>query len=130
MKKTGLSLLAIIVIAVALTSCAQFGKSSKTSPAVSAGVQRPVTAADIAPYVRNAITHDPSTIIKCKNEFWVFYTGRGVPSWHSKDLVNWVRGPSVFTNAPSWVAKGVPANRPLGYWAPDVAYVNGRYLLY
>ena len=130
MKKTGFSLLAIVMIAVALTSCSQFGKPSKTSPAISAGVQRSVTAADIAPFVRNAFVHDPSTIIKCKHEFWVFFTGRGVPSWHSKDLANWVRGPSVFTNAPPWVAKAVPANRFMNYWAPDVAYVNGRYLLY
>ena len=130
MKITGFSLLAIVAIAAALTSCSQFGKPAKTSPAVSPAVQRPVTAADIAPYVRDAFMHDPSTIINCKDEFWVFYTGRGVPSWHSKDLVNWERGPSVFTNAPPWVAKAVPANRGMNYWAPDVAYVNGRYLLY
>ena len=130
MKKTGFSLLASVMVAMALLSCSQFGKPSKTSPAVSAGLRLPVTATNITPFIRNAIVHDPSTIIKCKNEFWVFYTGRGVPSWHSTNLVNWVRGPSVFTNAPPWVAKAVPANRPLGYWAPDVAYVNGRYLLY
>ncbi|HEX4646948.1 MAG TPA: hypothetical protein VH598_15200, partial [Verrucomicrobiae bacterium] len=37
--------------------------------------------------------HDPSTIVKCGDEYWVFYTGRGVPSYHSKDLVNWQPGP-------------------------------------
>jgi arabinan endo-1,5-alpha-L-arabinosidase len=26
---------------------------------------------------RGIITRDPSTILKCKDEFWVFYTGRG-----------------------------------------------------
>ena len=38
---------------------------------------------------RGIITRDPSTIVKCKDEFWVFYTGRGIPSFHSKDLVKW-----------------------------------------
>ena len=90
-----------------------------------------VTAAGVAPYVRNAFLHDPSTLIKCNDEFWVFPTGRGVPSWHSKDLVTWVPGPAIFTNQPpAWVAQNVSANRGLGYWAPDVTYLDGRYLLY
>jgi arabinan endo-1,5-alpha-L-arabinosidase len=76
------------------------------------------------------VLHDPSTVVKCKDEFWVFYTGRGVPSYHSKDLATWERGPQVFTNAPAWIARAVPANRGLNYWAPDVISQGGRYLLY
>jgi arabinan endo-1,5-alpha-L-arabinosidase len=49
---------------------------------------------------RGITTRDPSTVIKCKDEYWVFYTGRGVPSYHSKDLVKWERGPAVFQTAP------------------------------
>ena len=79
---------------------------------------------------REVPAHDPSTIIKCKDEYWVFYTGRGIPSYHSKDLVKWEAGPAVFTNAPGWVATAVPANRWLYYWAPDVIHLGGRYLLY
>ena len=74
--------------------------------------------------------HDPSTIVKCKDEYWIFYTGRGVPSYHSKDLVKWEAGPVVFTNALDWVAQAVPANRWLYYWAPDVIHLGNRYLLY
>jgi len=127
MKKTGFKLLAVVAAAMALASCSQFRISSKMPPA---GWNGSVTAASVAPYVRNAFVHDPSTIVKCKDEFWVFTTGRGVPSWHSKDLVNWERGPAVFADAPPWVAEAVPANRFMDYWAPDVACVNGRYLLY
>lgn len=79
---------------------------------------------------RGVPVHDPSTMIKCKDEYWVFYTGRGVPCYHSKDLIKWVPGPRVFTNAPPWIAQDVPENRGLNYWAPDIAYLNGRYLLY
>jgi len=79
---------------------------------------------------RGIRVHDPSTIAKCKDEYWVFYTGRGVPSWHSKDLTNWERGPSVFTNAPAWTARTIPQNRWMYYWAPDIIHLGDRYLLY
>ena len=79
---------------------------------------------------RGVHVHDPSTIVKCKNEYWVFYTGRGVPSYHSKDLVNWEVGPHVFTNAPAWTSETVPEHRGNSFWAPDVMRVGDRYLLY
>lgn len=100
-------------------------------PGFAVSLTNSVTAARIAPCIRDVSLHDPSTIIKCKNEFWIFSTGRGVLSWHSKDLVKWERGPGVFvTNLPPWTAEILPANRGGGLWAPDVARVNGRYLLY
>src|SRR5260370_16029541 len=60
---------------------------------------------------RAITTRDPSSIVKCKDEYWVFYTGRGVPSYHSKDLVKWERGPAVFKTAPEWIARIVPGKR-------------------
>lgn len=79
---------------------------------------------------RGIITRDPSSVVRCKDEYWVFYTGRGVPSYHSKDLVNWEPGPSVFKTAPEWIAGIVPENTDLSYWAPDVIKVGNRYFLY
>lgn len=79
---------------------------------------------------RQVRAHDPSTIVKCRDEYWVFYTGRGVPSYRSKDLVKWEAGPAVFTNAPDWIARAVPDNRRMYYWAPDVIHWRGQYLLY
>jgi arabinan endo-1,5-alpha-L-arabinosidase len=79
---------------------------------------------------RGVHVHDPSTIIKCGNEFWVFYTGRGVPSYHSKDLVKWESGPRVFTNAPAWTDRAVPGHRGSYFWAPDIIHLGDRYLLY
>ena len=131
MKKTGFSLRTNVVAVVALMSGSLFGISSQAAPAAATNLSNSVTASALAPYVRNVFVHDPSTLIKCKDEFWVFTTGRGVPSLHSKDLVNWERGPAVFTsNAPPWVAEAVPANRGMNYWAPDVTFLNGRYLIY
>src|SRR5271166_1182686 len=79
---------------------------------------------------RGIVTRDPSDIVKCKDEYWVFYTGRGVPSYHSRDLVKWERGPAVFKTAPEWIASTVPQNRNMFYWAPDVMKIGDRYLLY
>jgi len=79
---------------------------------------------------RGVVTRDPSSIVKCKDEYWVFHTGRGIPTFHSKDLVKWERGPAVFQAAPEWIAKTVPENRGMSYWAPDIIKVGDRYLLY
>jgi len=79
---------------------------------------------------RGITTRDPSSIVKCKDEYWVFYTGRGVPSYRSRDLVKWERGPAVFKTAPEWIAGIVPENRHMNYWAPDIMKLGDRYLLY
>ena len=78
---------------------------------------------------RGVYVHDPSTIAKCGSEYWVFSTGPGISTRHSRDLEKWEAGPRVFSMAPSWTTNAVPGFR--GYfWAPDIIRVNGRYLLY
>jgi arabinan endo-1,5-alpha-L-arabinosidase len=79
---------------------------------------------------RSVRAHDPSTIVKCKDDYWVFCTGRGLPSYQSKDLRLWASGPRTITNAPPWAAEAVPENSGHDFWAPDVMFVGGRYLLY
>jgi arabinan endo-1,5-alpha-L-arabinosidase len=105
------------------------GVVAQTSTVVSAAAPGPADSPAIFGS-RQIRTHDPSTIIQCREEYWVFCTGRGVPSYHSRDLVKWEAGPAVFTNAPGWVAEAVPANRWMYYWAPDVIHLGDRYLLY
>jgi arabinan endo-1,5-alpha-L-arabinosidase len=120
-----------IVSSVGLAAVLASGSLRASSPEPpAAALTNSVTAAGIAVCIRNAVVHDPSTTVKCKDEFWLFFTGRGVPSWHSTDLVTWTRGPSVFSTPPPWVSEAVPANRNLDFWAPDVIYLDGRYLLY
>jgi arabinan endo-1,5-alpha-L-arabinosidase len=79
---------------------------------------------------RGVHVHDPSAIIKCKGEYWVFYTGRGILSCHSTNMITWEHGPSVFTNPPPWAVQAVPRNHWMYYWAPDVIHLGNRYLLY
>src|SRR5580704_10468605 len=60
--------------------------------------------ADLQPAATRLVrAHDPSTIVKCKDEYWFFCTGRGLPSYRSKDLRVWAPGPHVMTNSPPWV---------------------------
>jgi len=87
--------------------------------------------ADLQPAATRLVrAHDPSTIVKCKDEYWFFCTGRGLPSYHSKDLQTWASGPRALSNAPPWAAKAVPQNSGSDFWAPDIMQLGDRYLLY
>jgi len=77
----------------------------------------------------NISAHDPSTIVRDGNEYWVFATGRGILSLRSTNLTAWQAGPPVFTNRPAWTTNAVPGFRGV-YWAPDVIHLKDRYLLY
>ena len=74
--------------------------------------------------------HDPSTIVKCNDEYWIFTTGPNTPSFHSHDLLNWVRGPQANATPPAWVSQAVPLNRGNDFSAPDVIKVGDWYLLF
>jgi arabinan endo-1,5-alpha-L-arabinosidase len=78
---------------------------------------------------RNAGVHDPSSLVKCGDEYWFFSTGNGVSAWRSKDLNTWERGPRVFREIPKWVADVVPNHRG-HFWAPDVIHRDDKYWLY
>ena len=78
---------------------------------------------------RGLHVHDPSTIMRDGDEFWLFSTGRGVVSRRSTNLVNWSAGPPVFAQLPASVTNFLPAHR--GWlWAPDLIRLNNRWLLY
>ena len=123
----GLSLLGVglVVLLSPLTSFAQPSRFTPPPPLEPAEAQRQAQLGS-----RGVRVHDPSTIVKCDTEYWMFYTGRGVPSYRSKDLMTWEAGPRVFDAAPAWVAEAVPANRNMHFWAPDIIQLDGRYLLY
>jgi len=73
--------------------------------------------------------HDPSTIIKHKDVYWIFSTGMGVASLRSKNLIDWEAGPAVFSAPPKWINDVVAGHR--GYfWAPDATKIGDRYMVY
>ena len=75
--------------------------------------------------------HDPSSIVRCKNEYWIFSTGNGLLSFRSTDAKTWRLGAMpVLATPPSWVHGEVPGNKGNQFWAPDVIALDGRYFVY
>lgn len=77
--------------------------------------------------------HDPSSIIKDGDTYYVYATGAGVHALSSKDLVTWKSdsrlSPFTSTNYPEWINTRVPEFAG-HFWAPDIIYMNGYYHLY
>jgi arabinan endo-1,5-alpha-L-arabinosidase len=75
--------------------------------------------------------HDPSSIVKCNDTYWIFGTGDGIYSIYSKDLISWQAGPTPFTKTdyPDWINNYVGAFEG-NFWAPDIIYMNNQYYLY
>ncbi len=72
--------------------------------------------------------HDP-VMIKEGAYFYVFSTGMGISVMRSADLHQWENLPPVFSEAPKWALEAVAGFK--GHiWAPDIAFVRGRYYLY
>jgi arabinan endo-1,5-alpha-L-arabinosidase len=74
--------------------------------------------------------HDPGTMIRDGNTYFIYGDGQGISGIKSTDLRNWSSTSAVFPGAPpAWTTSAVPGFS--GYfWAPDIAYFNGRYNLY
>ncbi|MBN2473980.1 MAG: arabinan endo-1,5-alpha-L-arabinosidase [Pirellulales bacterium] len=118
--------LAGVMLAMSITAAAP-GHGAEASPAV--GARAEPSRRRMSPEEMGRLVHDPSTIVRCKDEYWLFATGRGLISRRSEDLAHWSVGPRVFLSPPDWAAQAVPANRG-HFWAPDVIRHNDRYLLY
>ncbi|MBD0725301.1 arabinan endo-1,5-alpha-L-arabinosidase [Flavobacterium sp. L1I52] len=72
--------------------------------------------------------HDP-VMIKEKDTYYLFCTGKGIKCLSSTDLKNWKSEPVVFPEKPIWTDKVVPefGNH---IWAPDIIFHNNQYYLY
>ena len=75
-------------------------------------------------------SHDPSTMIKNGASYFVYSDGQGISVLTTTDLRNWNSGAVIFPGGPpAWTSNAVPTFT--GYfWAPDIAWFNGRYNLY
>jgi len=127
-----ISMVAAVTLTIATAQTTQQTRGGRGRGATSGPSFAPEERAHVVALgSRDVRAHDPSTIVKCKDEYWVFYTGWGTPSYRSKDLVTWQRGPVTFSVSPAWVAQTVPQNRGgMDFWAPDVIRVGDRFLLY
>jgi hypothetical protein len=82
------------------------------------------------PLYGNYYLHDPGTLIKDGSKYFIYGDGQGISGLTTTDLRNWSAVNPVFPGAPPpWTTNAVIGFG--GYfWAPDVAYFNGRYNLY
>ncbi len=74
--------------------------------------------------------HDPSTVMVCDGNYYVFGTGRGISILTSSNGFTWQRGGRVFDRIPDSVKSFVPRNDGAGVWAPDLIKFNGEFHLY
>jgi hypothetical protein len=81
------------------------------------------------PLTGSTVVHDPSTIVKEGDRYFTFGTGHGLPGLSSTDLRHWQPAGTVFAVPPAWTTAAVPGFAG-EFWAPDLAYFNGRYHLY
>ena len=109
--------------AALLVLCAPaLGQAQADGPAPAGGL-----SGDIAPM------HDP-VMIREGDTYYVFGTGmaddagRLIAVRTSRDRRRWSAGAPSVTALPDWALKAVPG--ATGMWAPDIAFVNGRYRLY
>jgi hypothetical protein len=82
------------------------------------------------PLYGNYYLHDPGTLIKDGPNYFIYGDGQGISGLTTTDLRNWGTVSPVFPgNPPPWTTNAVIGFG--GYfWAPDIAYFNGRYNLY
>jgi arabinan endo-1,5-alpha-L-arabinosidase len=112
------SMLQLLLISILLLSCKSQEIPAETTSEPDNRYSNPVV---------NYSLPDP-TIIKADDGYFYLYATediRNTPIHRSNDLVNWELVGTAFTDAtrPSFEPKG-------GLWAPDINYINGKYVLY
>jgi arabinan endo-1,5-alpha-L-arabinosidase len=112
-------------IIVLLFSISYFCADNKTSGTISLVVDN-LKATYRNPVVNYSLP-DP-TVFKSNDGYFYAYSTediRNIPIHRSKDLVHWNFVGTAFTDStrPKFVLNG-------GLWAPDIHYINGKYVLY
>jgi arabinan endo-1,5-alpha-L-arabinosidase len=74
----------------------------------------------------NLQSHDPSSVIKDGNRYYVYQTGGGFQT--SIDRINWAQGGRVFSANPTWWLDHITPSPLL--WAGDISFWNGKFYYY
>lgn len=72
--------------------------------------------------------HDP-VMIRERETYYLFGTGRGISVYSSRDMHSWTQEPPVFETPPAWTST-VVENFQGRFWAPDISFHDGTYYLY
>jgi len=104
---------------IACFSCANPSACNQNNDPAQAKYNNPVSRQNVP---------DPTLIQVGDGSFYLYCTASRdlpVPIYHSTDLVNWKLTGTAFTNETR------PNFEPnAGIWAPDINYINGKYVLY
>lgn len=75
--------------------------------------------------------HDPSSIVKDGDRYYLFSTGWGLRTKFSDDLLRWSEGATVFVRgaSPRWTQEVAPGFEG-HFWAPDIVRSGKGYRLY
>ena len=79
-------------------------------------------------WAQDITVHDP-VMIKQKDTYYLYCTGKGISVFSSKDLKTWKNEPQVFAEKPVW-ADAVASDFKNHIWAPDISFHNNIYYLY
>jgi arabinan endo-1,5-alpha-L-arabinosidase len=107
------------------------GAALGSAPSPSAQAREPAPPELLALQGDLSPIHDPA-IIRADAGYYLFATnrfaGKLLPMFCSGDLRRWRLCGNAFDRVPDWALEKVPGAR--GIWAPDIAYLRGRYHLY
>lgn len=114
------------LVYIGLSLLTSLGCSSSQDDGQSQGGEVVKTEKYSNPIIQTSLP-DP-TVVKASDGYFYLYATeniRNLPIYRSRDLVSWKYVGTAFTDEsrPQWNPKG-------GIWAPDINYVNGKYLLY
>jgi len=76
------------------------------------------------------ILHDPPTIVRDGDRYYVFSSGHGVPASTSSDLYTWFYRGAIITALPRLPVKNSQGNDGMDVWAPDVIEVDDTFSVY
>ncbi len=108
----------LLSLSIACFSCSNGHEGNKENQTTQTQYRNPV--------LRRSVP-DPTVIQVADGSFYLYSTEdvRNLPIYHSTDLVHWDFVGTAFTDAtrPTFEPNG-------GLWAPDINYINGKYVLY
>jgi arabinan endo-1,5-alpha-L-arabinosidase len=110
-----------IVLESSLVSSSISESQEDSSSEVISSIPREVVSSKYINAVYNNNFADPAIVRHSDGTFYAYSTGANIIK--SKDLVNWESAGTAISR-PAWAESGQ------NIWAPDVAFVNGQYIMY
>jgi arabinan endo-1,5-alpha-L-arabinosidase len=100
----------------------------QTTPPPSGPTTAPPSYPNPNPVSGNTGVHDPEVTKTANGQYLLASTGTNIPLKTSTDRSAWRNAGSALAGTPTWAHPYTNGSNNL--WAPDVTFVNGRYVMY